>query len=198
MQCMGLDFKVIPSNFEEYLDDVRSPKEVALELGFGKANDVAKKFPNSYVVGSDLIIVVDDDVQLAKPENAEEAYKMLNTLNNRAHQAITSVVVVNHALNIKESNIAVVDITFQNVPDEVIKAYIATGDPFDKAGGYARQHPLLKPYINVMGDSHALMGISTIQLREILEKLGIPVPNDDAKTIELFNNASLAEQRILR
>jgi septum formation protein len=193
---MGLDFDIVPSNFEEYLDDIRSPRDVAIELGLGKANDVAKDYPNSYVIGSDVIIVVDGK-QLAKPESPAEARYMLKLLSGRSHQAITSVAVVNLSKNVEVTDAETVDVVFQHIPDEIIEAYIATGDPYDKAAGYARQHPLLKPFITLDGELHAHAGISTMKLRRILEKLGLPVPNDAAKTIELFEKSSLADQRIL-
>ena len=196
LQCMGLDFDIIPSNFEEYLDDKRTPEEVAIELGLGKANDVAKDYPESYVIGSDLIIVVDGK-QIAKPETEKEAYEMLRLLNNRIHDAIASVAVVNQAKHIVETDAAKVLITFDKIPEDVILAYIATGDPYDKAGGYARLHPLLAPYIHTSGDAHALVGMSTIQLRKILVKLGIPVPNDDKTTTALFDASDLRDQHIL-
>lgn len=196
MTCMGLDFDVVPSSFDEYLDDDRTPEDVAVELGFGKANAVAEQYPDAYVVGGDLIIVVDGK-QLAKPGDEHEARDMLHLLSGRSHQAIGSVVVACKNKQIKDADVAIVTITFDPLPEDVITAYIATGDPYDKAGGYAYMHPLIAQYIHIEGDMQALTGLSTSQLRGLLAKNGIKVPNDEAKVDELFKLASHDDLRVL-
>lgn len=196
MQCMGLEFDIVPSNYDEILDDSRPPSEVAIELGFGKADEVSKDYPDDYIIGGDLIIVLDGK-QIAKPADAAEAKAMLHSLNNRSHQAVGSVVLVHQNKAIRDSMVATVDIAFDDIPKDVINAYIATGDPYDKAGGYARQHPIITNYIHVTGELNALIGLSTIQLRTLLQKHGITVPNDEAKILMNFKNAGLKVQKIL-
>lgn len=196
MECMGLTFDVIPSRFDEYLDDTRTPQEIAVELGFGKADEVADRYPDSYVIGGDLIVVV-DGVQLAKPENAMEAKRMLQSISGRSHQAVGSVVLVSVSDNIHAADVAMIDIDVKEIPNEVMDAYVATGDSYDKAGGYARRHPLIAPYFSVHGDTQALTGLSTRQLRTLLEKHGIRVPFDQDKTDALFEKSSYEEMGVL-
>lgn len=196
MECMGLSFDVIPSKFDEYLDDGRSPRDVSIELGYGKADDVAKEHPDAYTIGGDLIVIV-DGLQLAKPADKIEAKQMLQLISGRTHQAVGSVVIVSPANGVRDADAATIDIVVKTIPESVMDAYIATGDPFDKAGGYARRHPLLAPYFTVHGDTHALTGLSTIQLRTLLEKYGIEVPNDEKKTAELFEKTSFEDLRVL-
>lgn len=196
LQCMGLDFDVVPSNFEEYLDDARTPEEIAIELGLGKANDVAVTHPDSYVIGSDLIVVV-DGMQLAKPETSDEARAMLRALNNRSHEEIASIAVICKSKNVCVTGTTTVLVTFEKIPDAILEKYIATGDAYDKAGGYSKQNPILKPYIRHSGDYHASVGISTSKLRSILESLSILVPNTEDETVALFQESSLDDQYVL-
>lgn len=196
MECMGLMFDVIPSTFDEYLDEDRSPRDVCIELGYGKADDVARKHPDAYTIGGDLIVVVDDK-QLAKPADAAEAKEMLRLISGRTHQAFGSVVLVSPAHGVRDADAAEVHIEVAEIPESVMDAYIATGDPYDKAGGYARRHPLIAPYFTVHGDTHVLTGLSTKQLRALLEKHGIEVPNDEVKTNELFEKSSFADLRVI-
>ena len=196
MQCMGLQFDVVPSGFTEWLDDSRSPEDMAIELGLGKAKEVAALYHDSFVIGGDLIIEI-NGTQLAKPESPAEAKTMLKLLSGATHYALGSLVLIHLQKQIEDIKIAKVKITFKNLPESVIDEYIATGDPYDKAGGYARQHPLIQSYIKVDGDAHALTGLSTIQLRELLTKHGIPVPNNEAKTRKLYTNSDPADQNII-
>ncbi|MDB5166007.1 MAG: Septum formation protein Maf, partial [Candidatus Saccharibacteria bacterium] len=76
LAAMGLEFDIIPSTYDEKLDDARSPEEVAIELGLGKALQVAADYPDSFVIGSDTIVTVDGK-QLEKPRDKADAYAML-------------------------------------------------------------------------------------------------------------------------
>jgi septum formation protein len=196
LASMGLEFEVVPSRFDEWLDDAKTPQDMALELGFGKADTVAKDYPEAYVIGGDAIVVLNGK-QLAKPADPAEARAMLQSLSGRTHQVVTSVVLVCLDDKVREGEATTVDVTFQDIPKNVIDAYVATGDPYDKAGGYARQHPLLSPLVTMHGDPHAVTGLSTRVLRTLLEKHGIPVPFNEEKTQELFIQAGLSGQRIL-
>ena len=193
MQHMGLRFDVVPSTFEEYLDDYRSPAEICVELGVGKVREVANRYPDAYVVGGDLIIVVDRK-QLAKPA---EAKQMLELISGRSHQAYGSLVLMNKSKDILETNYAVVQITFEPLPAKVIADYIATGDPYDKAGGYARRHPLLEPYVTIKGEANALTGLSTLQLRKMLTKYGFSIPVNEEDAAKILANSDLADMKIL-
>ncbi len=196
MDCMGLQYTVIPSNFDENLDDKRSAQEVAIELGFGKAMDVAKQYPDAYVVGCDSIVVIDGK-QLAKPANAAEAYRMLRAVSGRTHDVVSSVVVVCINDGVQDKDVDTVQVTFGKLPEDIIASYIATDDPYDKAGGYAKQHPLLRPYISTQGNAHTGIGLPTELLRKLLIKNGIEVPNNELKTNELFRATLLSDFNIV-
>ena len=196
MQCMGLDFEVIPSSFEEHLDQDRSPSEVAIELGLGKALDVARQYPDAYVIGSDLIIV-HNGVQFEKPKDAEDARRMLRLLSGSMHQAVCSLALVCIQDGVNEVLAVSCNIEMRQLPDKLIEAYIATGDPFDKAAGYSRQHPLLHEYVLVKGDVHLASGLPTAELRKLLEAHGMHVPLSEDETRRRYAASDLADQNVL-
>lgn len=173
LEQMGLSFEQIPSNFEEYFDDSRPVEEVVKELGLGKALDVAKDNPDGVVIGSDLIVVIDGK-QIGKPESVEEAKQFLRNLSNRTHQLICSVAIVCLDKNYQKVAVETAEVTFDIIPESVIEDYVATGTTYDKAGGYAIQHPLMKPLITkIKGRLDTIVGLPTNLVKNLLAELGI-------------------------
>lgn len=173
LAAMGIEFETIPSGFDEYLDDDRDPEVVANELALGKALDVAKKFPDAYVIGSDTIVTIDGR-QLAKPESDEEAIDMLKTLAGKPNYVTTGVAVICINDNVRLTQAATAAVFFKKYDEAVVKAYVATGDPFDKAGGYAIQHPLVKEITEkIEGDHDIIVGFPTKVVASLLSKCGI-------------------------
>jgi len=173
LEVMGVSFDTIPSEFDEYLDDARDPELVANELALGKALDVAKKFPDAYVIGSDTIVTIDGR-QLAKPESHEEAYSMLKELAGKPNYVTTGVAVVCLHDNVRLTAAATAAVFFKQFNESQAEAYIATGDPFDKAGGYAIQHPLCKPMIEkIDGRPDIIIGFPTEVVASLLKQCDI-------------------------
>ena len=136
LEAMGLTFQVVPSKFEEQLDSSRDPELVAKELALGKALDVANDYPDAYVIGSDTIVSVDGE-QLGKPSSAEEAKKMLKKLAGKPHYVSSAISIVNVRKNLQITDVDTTTVFFGPYNEEAAKDYVATGDPMDKAGGYA-------------------------------------------------------------
>lgn len=161
LEMMGLQFDTIPSQFEEYFDHSRTADEIAKELGLGKVREVAEKYPDAIVIGGDVIVVLDGK-QLGKPESEQEAYDMIRGFSSRTHEIITSVAVVCRSKQYEKVLTETSHITFGDLPDDVIWEYIRTGNPYDKAGGYAIQHPLIKPYVlKIEGRMDTIVGMPT-------------------------------------
>lgn len=185
LEQMGLKFEQIPSSFEEYFDDTRPVEEVVKELGLGKALDVAKNNPDAVVIGSDLIVVIDGK-QIGKPETVEEAKQMLRNISNRTHQLICSVAVV--CLDKKHQRVEVetAEVTFGDIPESIIDEYVATGSTYDKASGYAIQHPLMKPLVTkIEGRLDTIVGLPTNLVSEMLKDFGL-----DTKPFEIIKSDS--------
>ncbi len=173
MEQMGLKFDTIPSNFEEYFDETRDVMDVVKELGLGKAEDVAKDHPDAIVIGSDLIVVIDDQ-QIGKPESEQGAKDLLRRLSGRSHKLVVSVAVVCKDKDYSRVETAESTVTFKELSDEFIDEYVATGTTYDKAGGYAIQHPLMRPNIaKIEGRMDAIIGMPTDLLADMLCELDI-------------------------
>ncbi|MDP6527505.1 MAG: Maf family protein, partial [Candidatus Pacebacteria bacterium] len=80
---MGLEFDVVPSNYEEDMTMKMSPKKLVMTLAYGKAKDVAEKYKSGIVIGADTIIVYKNKV-LGKPKNKKDAFDMLKSFSNKS------------------------------------------------------------------------------------------------------------------
>lgn len=169
---MGLEFDVVPSEFEEKLDDSRSPDEVAAELALGKALDIAKRFPDSIVIGSDTIVAIDGK-QLEKPHTTAEAEEMLKFIAGRPNFVITGTAIVCLEKGIQLVSTDSTWVFFKTYDQAAADAYVATGDPMDKAGGYGIQSGAAGLISYVVGHFDTVVGLPTHTLSEMLRQVGV-------------------------
>ncbi len=151
----GIEPDISQPNPEAFADPIAYAQDLALK----KAQSVAHENTTVPVVGADTVVVSPDGLILNKPQNADEARKMLRALREGEHQVITAIAVIPPADNLNP--IVDYEITVGRMrayTDAEIEDYIATGDPFDKAGAYGIQHPEFRPvaelngcYLNVVG-----------------------------------------------
>jgi len=169
---MGIVFDVMPSNFDEKLDDARSPEDVAEELAAGKAMAVAKEFPSAIVIGADTIVTIDGK-QLEKPTSEENAVELLTMLAGKTHEVTTGIAVIglNEGIHLIDSDTA--RVTFKPYDEEAIRAYVATGDPMDKAGAYGIQSGAAPLIAKFDGHYDTVVGLTTSLLAEMLQMIGI-------------------------
>lgn len=142
----------------------------AERLAVEKASVVAADAPDALVIGADTIVVVDDHV-LGKPVNRQDAERMLSLLSGRSHTVITAVAVV-HGGKV-ESAVAQVTVTFRDLGPDDIRAYIATGEPMDKAGAYGIQGYGATIVSRIEGDYFAVMGMSLVTLVRLMREVGV-------------------------
>ncbi len=168
LEKMGLQFIVMPSDFEEYLDDSRSPEEVAMELGLGKARAVAEKYPEAIIIGSDTIVTVDGH-QLAKAENIEEAREMWRLVTSAKNKITSSVVIICQTIGYEKADADNAYVTFKPYGKAAIEAYLATGDYTDKAGAWSVQKArhLMQ---SIEGNKETLMGLPTHIIADMLRE----------------------------
>ncbi len=176
---MGVDYRVIPSNFDEQLDDNRSPDEVARELALGKALQVARQYPDSIVIGSDTIVTIAGR-QLEKPHNTDEAHDMLRLLSGTVNDVTTAVAVVRVADGIQLVDADTTRVYFKPYDAAAVSAYVATGDPMDKAGAYGIQSGAAPLIDHIEGHYDTVIGLPTRVLARLIEDVGI-----EARAVEL-------------
>lgn len=153
---IGFEFEIVPADVDESVPDgERDVATIARELARRKAAAIAPDYPDDIVLAADTI-VVDGEELLAKPESAEDAWRMLRQLRGRRHEVITGIAVASGD-DIRLDHVST-GVLMRDYSDEEIEASIARGAPFDKAGGYAIQDPVFNPverfdgcYCNVVG-----------------------------------------------
>lgn len=138
LKMIGLEFKIRPSRITEVYQDHVPPVEYALENARRKGLKVAENATHSLVISADTIVVLDDQV-LEKPENDVQAVEILQKLSGKTHQVITAFGIIVKSMDRSVYNHEITEVTFRNLTLQQIKAYIASGEPFDKAGAYGAQ-----------------------------------------------------------
>jgi septum formation protein len=140
LKQLGFEFAVVPSDVDENnLSTEISPPEYAKELAYSKAKDIAEKTKEpAIIIGSDTIVVLDDKI-LNKPENSEDAARMLRTLSGRTHIVYTGISLVESVSLRNHTDVQRTEVTFRALTDDEISAYVVSGSPLDKAGAYGIQ-----------------------------------------------------------
>jgi septum formation protein len=161
LQQIGLAFEISPSDVEE-ISSHTEPGPMVEGLAALKAADVASKFTNSFIIGSDTIVVHNQQV-LNKPENEDEAFAFLSRLSGTHHFVYTGVAFVktdkNGAIQATHSFYEQTKVTFSALGEQEIKAYIKSGNPMDKAGAYGIQDDLGALFVEkIDGDYYNVVG----------------------------------------
>jgi septum formation protein len=135
-----------------------------------KAETLASRHADAIVIGSDTIVVIDGDI-LGKPADATQAAAMLRRLSGRTHTVFTAVAVSHQGRTL--SGVESVSVTFRTLDDARIAAYVATGEPMDKAGAYGIQGFGATNVERIDGDYFAVMGLPLGRLVTLLEAHGL-------------------------
>lgn len=170
LALLDLEFKVVPSQVEEVIDLSLNDADIVMDLAKQKAEDVAKDFPDHIVLGFDTIVVKDHHI-LGKPANEKDARNMLALLSDTVHQVFTGVAI--YYDDTIHTFYEVTDVYFKPLTDKEIMDYIATKEPFDKAGAYGIQGKGAKFIHKIVGDYYTVMGVPVHKLYMQLEKLSI-------------------------
>lgn len=172
MSDLGLDFEVIPSNYDEKLENDEFSYDLIEDLATQKALDVVKRTgKNEIVIGADTVVVLHNKI-LGKPHTKENAFKMLKELSGQTHSVVTSVC----GINTKTNRAALISTTsfvrFCELTDEMIHYYIDTFAPLDKAGSYGIQE-LPPNYIDKFeGSFENIVGLDPEAVLKVLSQLG--------------------------
>lgn len=176
LALLGLPFKVTAANVDEQRWADEAPGALVLRLARAKACAGAP-VDEAIIIAADTIVALDDNV-LGKPADANEAGRMLRALRGRVHQVYTGVAVVNQASRLTIDTMAVTDVPMRCFSNAELEAYVASGDPLDKAGAYGIQHPGFHPVENFGGCFASVMGMPLCHLARGLRRLGLNTPKD--------------------
>lgn len=173
MQMLGVNVTVIPAKGEEHPPENAGPEETVSALSLAKAREVAEK------CGCDDVIIAADTIVwhggriLGKPHSEDEAKKMLMTLSGGRHEVYTGVTVIRGSRVLCEAEVS--QVYFRNIEPQEIDAYIATGEPMDKAGSYGAQGKGAIFVERIDGDFFNVMGLPLCRLAEMLKKQGVEI-----------------------
>jgi nucleoside triphosphate pyrophosphatase len=182
--CSG--FRVVPSGIDEVLEGVPTEATVAA-LALAKARAVAGRVGEGIVLGADTVVVIDGDA-LGKPADAEQARAMLRRLRGRTHDVITGVAVVDAASGRSETTAVVTRVLMAAVSDARLEAYVAGGEPLDKAGGYAIQGEGAALVAGIVGSYSNVVGLPLAATATLLAAFGVTVTSP-GKTVDARSRA---------
>ena len=170
LNLVGIPHEVRPANIDETLRPRETPHRHAERLAREKASAIATRDPNLVTIGADTIVVVNRKI-LGKPASVEQAAAMLRQLSGREHKVVTAVA-VSRGKKLR-SAVEEVRVRFRKLRQDEIDAYIATGEPMDKAGAYGIQGYGATIVECVNGDYFSVMGLPLARLVGLLRDVGI-------------------------
>jgi septum formation protein len=163
---LGIHFAVQHADIDESVRPAESPTAYAARLAREKAETVARAHPEAPVLGADTTVILGDQI-LGKPEDAADARRMLRALSGKTHQVVTAVCLVmdGHA----HEHVETTTVFMRAIPEPEIDAYIASGEPLDKAGAYAIQGGAAKWIYRIEGDYFNVVGLPVAAVWDLLE-----------------------------
>ncbi len=177
---LGIVHRTAAADIDESPMAGEEAEPLAARLALGKARAVADSLPDdarpALVIGADTVVALDGEL-LGKPADDDEATRMLVALAGRVHQVHSGLAIVRVDGADREERVVVntSHVTMRNYSDAEIVAYIATGDPQDKAGAYAIQHRGFDPVAQLDGCPSGVMGLPVADLLALLAHFGVTV-----------------------
>jgi len=168
---LGIAFRVLAPAIDETRQPGESPDALVVRLAREKARAVMGREPDALVLAADTTVTLDGKV-FEKPGSAEEARAFLRELSGRTHRVMTAVAVGRG--DRLEHELDVTAVTFRPLSDALIAEYVATGEPMDKAGGYASQGMGGALLERIEGDFFSVMGLPLRLALDLLARFGRP------------------------
>ena len=168
---VGLDFEVIPSKVFEDPVHAEPPRDHVLRLAEAKAREVAGKYPDRWVIAADTIGCINGSI-LGKPKCREEAVEMLRRLSGQEHRVLTGYSVCHLEKGRSDKEAVQTAVRMKPLTLAEIEWYVQTGEPFDKAGGYAIQGAGSFMIESIQGSYTNVVGLPLCELIQMLTRLG--------------------------
>lgn len=162
MALAGIPFEARPVDADETILCCTPPEGAVMMLATRKAQLAAEHFPDDLIIGADTIVAVGKHIY-GKPDTGEEAFEMLSALSGKTHQVFTGVCIYTKSGH-RNAFCTRTDVTFFPLSEEEIRAYIATGEPMDKAGAYGIQGKGALLVEKIDGDYYNVVGLPISRL----------------------------------
>jgi MAF protein len=178
-------FEIIVAGVDESQRANESPADYVLRLAETKARAI-EAHPDQIILAADTAVVDGSDI-LGKPKDNQDAFAMLARLRGHTHQVYTGVALLRLSDGLILKSLSITDVPMRDYTDEEIHAYIQTGDPFDKAGAYAIQHPHFRPVASMDGCYASVMGLPMCHVIGMMRQM----------KVESYTDAPLSCQKLL-
>lgn len=172
LQRLGIPFQVHVADVDERSVDGETPEQLVARLSRDKAAAVAARFPRAAIVGADTIVTLDGAL-LGKPDDEAHAEHMLRRLRDRPHKVYSGVTVCPPDGGTPRTEVVESTVWMRPYSDDEIHAYVASGDPLDKAGAYAIQNASFHPVARLSGCYASVMGLPICELGRMLAEIGV-------------------------
>ena len=172
LSALGLTFQVVTPEIREIPSPHEAPRDFALRVAEKKAQVVGEQYPHAWVIGADTVVIIDGEI-LGKPKDRDDAKRMLQQLADREHVVVTGYVLVKVAEGKKASGIEETRVKIDSLEEREIDWYINTGEPLDKAGGYAIQGKGAFMVEWIEGSYTNVVGFPLCQIMRLLKNEGI-------------------------
>ncbi len=167
---LGLKFTIRPAQVPETVQPEESAEAHVERLARDKATAVASAHPGAVVLGGDTVVTLDDEI-LGKPSGPEHAEAMLLRLSGRTHTVASGLALVHPSGDVR-SGVSTTEVTFRELSSEFARAYVATGEPLDKAGAYGIQGLGAALVTEIRGDYYCVVGLPVALLLRLFEQAG--------------------------
>lgn len=172
---LGVPFTVMPANIDERALPDEAPRAYTMRVAHAKAQHVARQCPTAVVLGADSVVVLEQQI-LGKPRDVAEARHMLSRLSGREHTVLTGLAVLHQARQFVSLDAVCTLVRFRSLSASAIEAYVATGEPMDKAGAYAIQGAAAAFVELWQGCYTNVVGLPLRRAAALLQAAGLHIP----------------------
>lgn len=174
LEQIGLTVKVVPSNFDEKLNPRLKPRSQVELLAQGKAEAIAKDYPDAIVIAADTVIILNDEI-IGKPASVDAAKQVLRRYSGKCHSVFTGFCIID-TINKKSVTKSIETLVcFKKLTQKEIDGYAASGEVLDKAGGYGIQGKGAALIERIEGDYFNVVGLPLSVLVEELKRFGVTI-----------------------
>lgn len=166
---LKINFEAHAPHFVEHSNPSASPEEEAQLFAREKALSLKNEFPNSWILGCDTLVALGQE-KLGKPQDPEDACRMLRQLSGRTHRVLSAITLLDAKTGEMQEVIDVAKVSFRKLSEAEIQNYVASGEPMDKAGAYAIQGGARNFLESIEGDYYTIVGLPKEALLRLLEK----------------------------
>jgi len=186
LALLGMPFVVRPAEVEEVNHTGESPAAMVVRLSQAKAQAALAHTEGGLIVAADTTVCLGGKA-LGKPADMAEAVAMLRTLRARPHIVCSGITLIHEPSGWTRTELAETKVWMRDYSDEEIAAYVTSGDPLDKAGAYAIQHPGFDPISRVAGCYANVMGLPLCHLYRLLREIGLAPAETPGAACNRFN-----------